>query len=158
MKTLTRLGYAVSFKTPEGREFGVRGSMLHDPSGDAWPKCSLLIAPFARGGGGRADPRSVPKFARRWFGKDYEPSEGTIPLPPRELDPWGQGVVVEWIGYTRTVTDEELQHPFGRMGGILSRIIPLRFAGALPTLYRRSGMARLEMKGCSITPAGIVAP
>lgn len=153
MKTLTRLGSAVSVETEDGAVIDLRGSLLYDETGSAWPSCSLLIAGFARGGK-IVEPT---KFARGWS-RDHEWRAGSIALPPRELSQWAEGPRLHTLLYTKEPDDLDLQHPFGTVGGVLGRLIPMRF-GKLPTLYRRGSAARIELgSGCVVSAAGVVSP
>lgn len=154
MKTLTAIGRAVSFETEEGEVLGVRGSILWDPSGEAWPTSSLLIMSFDRAGKAAKD---VPKFSRGWFG-DYVPREGRAALPPKDLTAWEQEAEVRTLYYTRIGEDDrDMEHPIGTMGGWLGKIIPVRFGKVI--LYRRGSASRCDAAGgWTITSAGIVAP
>ena len=160
MKTLTRLGSAVSVELEDGSTVDLAGSMLYDPDGQAWPKCSLLIMSFTRSG---IEPEDVPKFAKVWHG-DYKIREGRATIPPRDLDEWREGPKVRILFYTHSgeIEEEEsgyLKHPFNEWGGRLGRIIPWRF-GEPPVLYRRAGASRLELhSGCAIDASmGILSP
>ena len=44
-------GSSIKFKLKDGRTISARGSLLHDPKGTHWPKCSLLVCSFSRDGG-----------------------------------------------------------------------------------------------------------
>jgi hypothetical protein len=157
VKTLTRLGSAVSVETEDGRTISLSGSMLYDPSGEAWPRCSLLIMGFQRAGNPTDD---VPKFTRKWFGDGYEFHEGRMTLPPKALTEWVEGPRLAGIVYERTGLREdadESYHPFGGFGGVLGRLVPIRF-GRLPILYRRGSAARVELGNCALTPDGLISP
>lgn len=151
MNTLVRLGTAVRFQRESGVEFAVRGAMLYDDTGKAWPRGSILISSFEKLGTVADDPTA---FAKRWSSSEWR--EGRITLPPRELSGWSDGEPVVKIEYVRMPEDELLaEHEFGRLGSFLGKLIPVRF-GKMPLLYRRAGMARLEP--VTVTRGGIVAP
>lgn len=150
MKTLTRLGSAVSVETEDGSVIDLRGSLLYDETGGAWPSCSLLIAGFSRVG----SPAEPTKFARRWS-KEHEWRAGSITLPPRSLNEWSKGPRIAAVNYTREPDGEDFTHPFGMIGGLFPTI---RWPfSELPVLYRRGSAARVESSSpFTVTSAGII--
>lgn len=155
---LVRLGGAVSLQLHEGALVDVRGSLLFDPSGSTWPKCSVLIKSFTRGGGTAKD---APKFARKWLGRN--PLVGSVTLPPRALGEWERVGPCSKILYTLGGVDPgplDLEHSFGGVGGFFGWLVPFTFKKNYPVLYRRGSDSRLELgSGCSVLPGvGFVAP
>lgn len=150
-----RLGGRVSLELEDGRSLGVPGSLLYDPSGEAWPRCSLLVTSFSRDG---REAEDVPKFWRGWFGGEYDARRGSIYLPSRDIGDWSVGQAVRRILYDRSGIEHDgpMDHVFGSAGGLFRR---LSFGGKLPVFYRQGRAVRIELgSGCAITPAGIVSP
>ena len=152
---LVRLGGAVSLQLDGGALIDVRGSLLFDPEGKTWPRCSVLIKSFQRGGGTAKD---APKFARKWLGRD--PLAGSVTLPPKALSEWKRVGACSKLLYTRSGQDSRgFDHAFGTAGGFFGWLVPITFKSNYPVLYARGGDHRLELgSGCSITPAGFVSP
>lgn len=154
------LGTRVSLVLPGGEVRRRRGSLLYDPAGKDWPRCSLLVAPFERSG---ADAGRVPAFARKWFGEEYEPSRGSVRLPERDLSAWHSIGEVERLYFTRggDVPEEEgvspdMDHPFGS-AGVFGRALFL--GGAKPVAYVLGDATRVELgSGCALTRRGIERP
>jgi len=128
-------------------------ALLHDPDGEAWPKCSLLVGAFKRAR--RAyDQKDV--AAVDWFGKTHKLSEGDIDLPPRELSEWKALGDIEWIYYWRRGNKHrgDFKHKFGKWQPMVFWKSPGR-----ATLYEHEKWLRVELsKGCVIDWRGIVYP
>jgi hypothetical protein len=155
---LIRKGLRVHFimEDEKTRVAAPRGaSMLHDPQGTAWGKCSLLFVSF-RPGGPKLDEDKVPDDARHYLGKNHEPRVGHVDLPPRGLSSWEKVGRVTSIFYERTGTKARglFRHPFGVRTALM-----LWRKGTLPTLYKRDGAMRLELgPSCIVDDRGIVFP
>jgi hypothetical protein len=148
-------GKRVRFVMKGGRSVRARGSMLHDPSGRAWGRCSVLVASFTPGTR-RATDAELRGEPRDYFGKSYSALVGRIALPPKALSEWKRVGEVERIYYWRTGTRAPgpFQHPFGKR-----RAEFLFVAGKLPVLYHRGGAYRLELGNmCAIDDRGLVYP
>jgi hypothetical protein len=145
-------GYAVSFEMKDGSDVDAPRSaaMLHDEKGKHWPKCSMLIMPFRKGGaavemtGDEAD----------YFGGDYDARQGSVTLPPKPLSEWTCLGEVHKIFYERPGKHRGLfKHEFGKR-----RLVGL-FKTGKATLYKRGSALRLELgKSCIADARGIVRP
>jgi hypothetical protein len=146
--TLIAKGYEVEFKLV-GERNHVKPpksyAMLHDPSGEFWPPCSVLVAPFQRERGTLEDPD-----AQKYFG--YVPREGVIHPPSRNLKNWHFVGDVDEIDYWRPGDHKGAWwHPFSEGGWL--------FKPAKPTLYKLARMYRLELgHGCTLNHRGFVSP
>lgn len=141
-------GYDVGFKLEGERDLILPPksyAMLHDPSGVDWPKCSVLVAPFKRGG----EPVRN-KLAEEYF--HYRPRRGRIALPPRDVLAWIELGPVKEIDYWRPGEEYEGEwwHPFGEAGFL--------FKSHLPILHRFGRMMRLELGHCTLNWRGFVYP
>ena len=89
-------GNRVKFVLKDGTEISARGSMLHDPSGRWWPKSSLLVTTFHRGGRRATDDerRGAPQ---EYLGRTHEAQVGSVNLPPKPLSGW------EYVGELKTI-------------------------------------------------------
>lgn len=143
---LTAKGYRVAFEVA-GRivKAPARYAILHDPEGKAWPRCSVLVALFQRGGGHVEDAD-----AERYFG--YPPREGSYFTPPHALSEWKRVGEVSRIDYWRPGEYEgKWFHPFKDGGWV--------FKAKLPVLYRRGRLLRLELHdGCVLSWRGFQWP
>ena len=149
---LVCLGYDVAVQFPDGSQMETGRDLLYDASGNFWPKTSLLIASFARE---NRPHKKMSGFARKWFGSAYEGREGSVALPPRELDGWRDEGSAARIFYVRTDDDLEREHAFA--GGLFG-VSALSFSKR-PRCYSRRGALRLECgRELTINHRGIVAP
>lgn len=146
------------FEDGEHKINAPRGAaMIHDPSGRAWGKCSLLFMRF-RHGGRNVTPAEYAGAPREYLGREYERRARVAPieLPPRGLAGWETLGRIKQIYYNRigTRAPGKFQHPFGeRSAQMLFR------KGSLPTLYRGYQSMRLELHGgCIVDDRGIVWP
>jgi hypothetical protein len=131
-------GYAVGFKL-DGLRNLVRAprtyAMLHDPSGEDFPKDMVLVDSFDRGAGTVREPD-----ATSYFG--YQPRRGTIHLPSRDLKNWTRLGSVDAIDYTRPGEHRgDYRHEFAS-GWI--------FPGVKPILYKQKRMLLLHFQNGSI--------
>jgi hypothetical protein len=151
--TLICKGTSSSFSLQEGRKRvgAPRGAaLLHDPSGAAWPKCSVLFMSFNR----TAETVTMTKDAGYYLGEDYEARKGKCTLPPRALAEWETIGLVKMIWYTRTgiYAPGRYKHPFGVERKLL-------FRGDLPMLRRYEQSMRLDLaSGCVVNYRGFVWP
>lgn len=129
--------------------------LMHDESGSAWPKSSVLVGPYKRtaraidpGGRGRA-----------YFGGDYQARAAAVALPPRDLGRWRKIGEVTCVWYVRpgTRAPGRFRHRFG--AGWETFLL----GSHKPVLYVcRSGGAewhRLELgAGAVVDDRGFVSP
>lgn len=90
--------------------------ILHDETGQAWPKSEVLVTVFRRTG---RPVKRVTKRMRRHFGEDYTPKEGRVDLPPRSMGSWREvGAVARYEGYRRGEHHDPdgHYHDFGERG------------------------------------------
>ena len=145
-------GFDVGFELADGDEIDVSGAMLHDPDGEDWPACSLLITAF-RGGGVASD---VPSEAKHYLGKSYRAHVGSVKLPPKNLDDWKRVGEVAVIYYDRPGrrAPGPFRHAFGRR-----RWQALFRKGKLSTLFKLGRAHRLELgPKCIADDRGLVFP
>lgn len=158
MKRLIALADALLLELDSGRDVEppLRAALLHDPDGEAWPKCSLLIGSFRRG---RAAYDGDSK-TDAWFGKDYAARRGEVTLPSKALSAWRRVGEVKEIFYDRrgTRAPGPFRHKFGKLH--LMALINGRGKAVLYVLRRARGRWwRLEFPdGCSINWRGISWP
>lgn len=129
-----------------------RGPMLYDPSGKAWPRCSLLFLPFQSGPVEKSPPSDVVDF----YGDNYTVHRGHVSLPSRELSSWTRVGQAKEIEYTRpgTRAPGDYGHLFGKR-----RWQTLFRKYGLPVLYVSGSAYRLQLgSGCVIDWRGIVGP
>lgn len=162
MTSLVCIGYDVDLDLVDGRAIRIpdRAAMLYDKTGADWPRTSVLFTAFERAGATAKGNR----FAREWFGADYNVREGRCVLPPRELSSggWREVGEVVRIAYTRGSGD-------ARDGAKHAGAYEHTFAGdnpldvftfmrrPLPKLYRAGRAWRLEIgRWYAVTGRGIV--
>jgi hypothetical protein len=152
-------GHGVSFVLLDGKRIDVQKSkgMLHDPTGQDWPKKSVLFASYRRG----TEPPSKEDFEgapKNYLGRNYNPRQGSMTLPARDLDAWKEVGAVKTIFYVRTGSRAPglYRHTFGK-GDPLHRLV--KGDGPMPILYRRSNDFRLELtKKATLDDRGYVWP
>lgn len=139
-----------------------RAGMLHDYTGRAWPKCSLLIQRFD---GYVDDPDSRElSDAKDYFGRDAvdDIGVGEIELPPRGLSHWREIGEVKEIFYDRAGTKAPgyFRHRFHKPRGLWRLIHFFKRSAKLPVIcYARRGAYRLDLpEGCIIDDRGIALP
>lgn len=158
------MGRRVICELDDGREVaaGERHGMLYDPTGQAWPSCSLLIAPFEQG-----HDEDDSTEGRAYFGRKAQVMRGEIALPPRDLAGWRQVGLVHEIYYERAGTRApgRFRHKFNREiswlkpGLKLHALFNKKIAEGPAILYSRRGCLRVELpEGCVIDDRGIVLP
>jgi hypothetical protein len=149
---LRAIGYRSDLHLKDGDWRKPPGPMLYDPSGRAWPSCSLLFASFTKGGLERDPPSDAVDF----YGRRYEVHRGTISMPTRDLGAWRKIGPVEELEYTRpgTKAPGDFGHLFGKR-----RWQTLYKASCFPVLYVLGRAYRLELgRGCVVDERGIVHP
>lgn len=160
-KSLVAKGHSCLFELEDGRDIKTAGGMLHDPTGKAWPKHSVLVGRF-RGNLRRAQGSEVSRAARSYLGDDHRVSIGNINTPPKPLAGWQRYGKVERIYYTRTgskfVTRTDgrrrFQHGFGEW-----HLVNLFRGRGSATLYRRDRYWRLELpRNAVLDERGFVFP
>jgi hypothetical protein len=147
-------GAHVSFRLQNGRLVHARGSMLHDPSGDFWPKDSMLVTTFRRSGRPATDEEKSGD-PTHYLGREHQAHVGSVKLPPQAISEWKRVGQVATIYYERpgTRAPGRFYHHFGK------RRLEAFFKKGSATVYRRGSAYRLEMGVGSIaTHNGIVFP
>jgi hypothetical protein len=145
-------GTQVRFKMKDGCTIKARGAMLHDPVGHSWPRCSLLIAPFQRGGRAatEAEKDGAPK---EYLGRTHEYHVGKLDRPPSSLSEWERVGEVATIYYVRPgrKAPGRFYHHFGQ------RRLAAFYKKGKAILYKRGSMYRVELaRGCIVDGRGIV--
>jgi hypothetical protein len=137
-----------------------RAGMLHDGSGDDWPECSLLIAPFK--GWVREPSRSELSAGRDYFGRGSEIGAGVIDLPPCDLKSWTEVGDAKEIFYDRAGEKAPgyFRHRFHKPRGLWKIFFLVkRAAKGRVTLFKRGRIYRLDLPdGCIIDDRGIALP
>lgn len=151
-------GHAIDFDFTDGASLSVAAShaMMHDPTGHAWPRCSVLIAPYTRGTEAPQGESESVRRARDYYGRSYPLHVGRVSLPARALSGWRRVGEVSRIYYKRPGHRRpgSYQHPmterrkyvvFGKKGRA--------------TVYVRGRFVRLELPaGCMLDDRGYVWP
>jgi hypothetical protein len=147
-------GHNVGFKLQTGRMVRASGSMLHDPSGDSWPKDSVLVASFRRNGRTATDEEKAGD-PKNYLGRQYEAHIGSVSLPPRSLDQWKRVGEIATVYYERpgTRAPGRFYHHFGK------RRLEAFFKKGKAVLYKRGSAYRVQMgDGAVFSDRGIVFP
>ena len=147
-------GVSVIFDLTDGSSVRPRASagMMHDPTGRAWPKKSLLVGAYQKGG----ITDDVPEDAKRYLGRNYSAHEGSVDLPPKRLGEWEKLGEVETIYYRRpgTRAPGKFHHEFNKPG--LRRLV---HGTGRAMLYARGSYYRLELpRSAIVDDRGIVWP
>ena len=136
-------GYRVALRMDDGRIVRPRGALLHDESGQAFPRGRVLIAGFKKTG--------KPVRKTKFFGPDYQPHEGVLSLPGDRsqlvrLSSWRVIGDVEHIEYDRVGEHAAAyEHDFRNE--------------AMPRLWKRAGAYCLELRrGTVFSWRGFVEP
>jgi hypothetical protein len=147
----------------DGRRIKPGGTMMHDPSGKAWPAKSLLIGPFRAGTHGRVPDEHYEGAPEYYLGRGYRARYGTVRLPPRALRRW------QFVGYVSRGGPEDgeiryhrrgsrapggFYHPWNRRS-----LMTLIHGHGRVRLYRLGSFYRLEMpRGAVVDDRGFVWP
>lgn len=136
-----------------------RGAMMHDPTGKAWPKNSLLLGPFKKEGK-PVNPRNYEGAPKEYLGRNYNPKEGSVNLPPKGLAAWEDVGVVERIDYVRpgSKAPGRYTHKFNTPRGVYHILHAVK--GKRRVMLRRCGQFyRLDLgKGAIADDRGIAFP
>jgi hypothetical protein len=157
------MGTCVTFVLKDGGEIDARkrDALLYDPSGRYWPRCSLLVAGFDRGGG---VARDATKEARAFYGRSATIRAGTLEMvPPLDLSAWARLGPLESIFYERRGTKAPgyFRHEFNKPRGLWKLIFAIkgRSVKQPAVLYNLRSLYRVELpEGCIVDDRGIVAP
>ena len=128
-------GRSTRFEMVEGPDVTCAGGMIHDPSGRAWPRNSVLCGPF-RPRVRAATSEEYRGWAKDYLGSSHRPMVGVVDTPPRALGGWDYMGEVEKIYYTRIGAKRpgRYVHTFNK-------------PSALATLVRGKGRVRLYRRG-----------
>jgi hypothetical protein len=151
----------IGFELKDGRKIDcpIRACMLHDDSGQKWPKCSLLIMNIRR-------DRMVPTPEQEngtpqwYYGKNYKAHVGSVDLPSRDLSKWKFVGDVHKIFYDRfgTKAPGQFKHHFNKARG-LYHVVAIVKGKREVKLYRLGRAYRLELGGgCVVNDLGLVWP
>jgi hypothetical protein len=124
-------------------------SLLHDPDGVWWPKCSCLVMRIHR----THKPLTPTIAERAYFGRTHGLRAGKVSLPPKDLAAWSEIGEVTHIWYLRT--GKRAPGPFHHKmhGGWFD------FGKHPVLLYRFGKIWRLELgAGCTLDDRGFVRP
>jgi hypothetical protein len=141
-----------------GRILRPRGSMIHDPSGRHWPKCSLLIAPLGRGSRDATD-KEYEGAPEHYLGRNHSPRVAELELPSKT----GWTIVghVKRIDYVRggTRAPGGFRHSINKPRGVFKVVHLLKGGKANVVLRKKGKFYRLDLPGgCLIDDRGIVYP
>lgn len=149
-------GRAGRFEMREGPDVTCAGAMIHDPTGRAWPKRSVLFGPVRRVRSA-TDPE-VEGAGRHYLGNSHRVAVGMVNAPPRSLDGWVYLGEVERVYYTRNgkkYGGVRFQHPFNKPGALATMV---KGKGRV-RLYRKGRFCRLELpRGSILDSRGFVWP
>lgn len=151
-------GSRVSFDLVDGRKLDApsESGMMHDPTGTSWPKCSVLVAPFAKG-----TRVASSKESESYFGSDYQSHQGSVDLPERSLKGWEKVGDLKEVWYRRqggrflkpNGRPDDFRHAFHK--GLAALFGKKKSA----VLYRKGPLFRIEMRrGCVLNFRGFVSP
>jgi len=129
-----------------------RDGMLHDPRGQVWPRCRVLIGPFKR----TRRKIEATKEMEKYYGKDYEPVAAIVNLPSRRAKKKRLGEVT-MIYYVRTGTRAPygFHHPFKSESKFLGAVLRRHPA----ELYEVGQFYELVLpNGCIVDDRGYVFP
>lgn len=147
--------HSVSFDLTDGTKMDApaRHGMMHDPTGRAWKKNSVLVGPYER----LREESDGDKYTRDYLGRTHQVHVGDAKLPPKALGEWTTEGDVERIWYTRTGKKnggKRFQH--GINGFWLARL----FKGkGRAVLYKHGAWLRLELpRGAILDSRGFIWP
>lgn len=150
-------GRSTLFEMKDGPNVTCAGGMIHDPSGRAWPRNSVLCGPF-RPRVRAATPEEYRGWAKDYLGSSHRPMVGIVDVPPRTLSEWTYLGEVERIFYTRTGRKRpgRYQHEFFKSTALATLV---RGRHGKVKLYRRGRFVRLELpKGAQLDARGYIYP
>lgn len=150
-------GRSTRFEMKDGPDVTCAGGMIHDPSGRAWPRNSILCGPF-RPRVRTATPEEYRGWAKDYLGSSHRPMVGVVDVPPRALSEWQLLGEVEKIYYTRLGKKRpgRYVHAFYKPTALATLV---RGRGGKVKLYRRGRFVRLELpKGAHLDARGFVYP
>ena len=150
-------GRSCRFEMKDGPDVTCVGAMIHDPTGRAWPKNSVLCGPF-RARVRRATDDEYRGASRDYLGTTHQAYIGVVDMPPRALGEWDYLGEVDRIFYTRTGKKRpgRYQHPFFKPTALATLI---RGRHGKVRLYRRGRFCRLELpRGAMLDSRGFVYP
>ena len=147
------LGDQIILVTMTDREIvrPVSHGYFYDPSGDDWPKNSILFGPYEK----TKRLAKPTRYAKRYYGDDAPLYEMKVDLPPRSLSEWKFGADIKQIFYLR----RGKRFPFPYQHRFKKRRL-WGFGKKLPAhLYRRSKFDRVELPPDTVINwRGIVFP
>jgi hypothetical protein len=152
-------GEDVGFVLEGGKKIDApkRAGMLHDPSGRAWPKCSLLVMSYRRSSRQATDDE-LRGESRDYFGRDYDACVSTIDTPPKAIGEWSFVGDVKRVFYWRPGKHQGVyKHDINKPHGFV-RVLFLFRGKMRAKLYRRGRTYRLELDNCALDDRGIVRP
>lgn len=167
MKRLLATGTRVHIDLDDGRRIhGVPGSAsLHDRTGRAWPKCSVLIMVFPRSGARLATEEEMTGAPRQYLGRTYRGKVSEpIDLPPKALGAWERVGTVSrvkgdkgeiWYSRGGTKHPGRYRHEFNKGG----KLVGFFKGEGTVVLYQRGRALRLQLpRGCMLDDRGFVWP
>jgi hypothetical protein len=155
------MGRDVTFLLKSDREISPpkRHGMLHDPSGETWPRCSLLVAHFEQGW-----KESKAPDGRNYFGRNAVVWEGEAELPPKDISKWKTVGELKTIFYDRAGTKHPgyFRHMFHKPRGLWRLLFLVKRSAANgPVVLSRYGRNtyRIDLPdGCVVDDRGIALP
>lgn len=158
------VGTGVRLHMVSGGMVRPRGSMIYDPSGRDWPKCSLLIA--SRGKEVRkATPDEYEGAPKHFLGKNHVIQAARIDYPSKTVSDWEKIGLVKRVDYIRggTKAPGGFRHSIHKPRGVyrlLHGVLNFVSGGKKPAVLRkRERFYRLDLPdGCIVDDRGIVYP
>jgi hypothetical protein len=148
-------GHSVSFDLVDGDKIDApaKNGMMHDPTGRAWRRNSVLVGPYEKLG----DEVEGDKYTDDYLGRNWNVRAGDVRLPPKSLGAWTLEGPIERVWYTRHGAKrggKRFQH--GVNGFWIARLFKGK-GGA--RLYRHGAWYRLELsRGAILDGRGFVWP
>lgn len=152
-------GEDVGFVLEDGREINApkNAGMMHDETGRAWPKCSLLVMSYRRSNKIASDAQ-FKGDAKDYFGRNYEACVSMVQTPPKSLSEWTLVGDVKRLYYWRPGKHRgSYKHDVNKPRGLIRLLFIFR-GKMRAKLYRRGRVYRLELDKCHIDDRGIVRP
>lgn len=155
--------HAVSFDLVDGKKVDApaRNGMMHDPTGRAWKKNSVIVGPYER----LREESDGDKYTDDYLGRDYAVRVGDTylnragdsKLPPKALSAWMYEGEVEKVWYTRHGLKQggrRFQH--GINGFWIARLFKGKGSARL---YKYGAWLRLDLsRGAILDGRGFVYP